>query len=153
MSRELNRRRFHSAWALQKRRIVEYDGKGDNSGCVLASARKLSAWSCTDQLGWAAYCARSAARSAALIESWLPASLRRLRFKTPIGSCRSRRARYSHRSIVETPKRTGSPVLGWRHCRAASFCKLAAQGARGRRRGQQVSDHREAQLRPALMDP
>jgi hypothetical protein len=27
----------------------------------------------------------------------------------------------SHRSIVETPKRTGSPVLGWRHCRAASF--------------------------------
>ena len=34
----------------------------------------------------------------------------------------------NHRSIVETPKRTGAPVLGWRHSRAAS-CFRAVRNA------------------------
>ena len=35
----------------------------------------------------------------------------------------------------------------------SELLKFAAQHARRRRRGQQVSDHREAQLRPAFVDP
>ncbi len=73
----------------------------------------------TDQLGCAAYCMRSTSRIAVLT-CWMPASARTLRRSTATGSRRSRRARMSQRSMVEAPKRTGSPLIGCCQVRAAS---------------------------------
>jgi hypothetical protein len=74
---------------------------------------------------WSAYWARSAWRTARFKDSWAPRSVRTLRLRTRTGSRRSWRARRSHRSIVERPKRTGKPVIGCGHSRAASFSSSA----------------------------
>src|ERR1700678_4334615 len=79
---------------------------------------------------WPAYWARSASRTARLIESWAPTSVRTLRRSTRTGSRPSFRTRWNQRSNVDTPKRTGNPVIGSR---------------------QQLANHGEAHIGPALV--
>ena len=76
-----------------------------------------------------------------------PASRRTARPSAATGS-RLARAATSQRSMVERPKRTGSPVVGWRHDFSASRAISAWSSPRARRRSEQRSHDRKAQPCP-----